>query len=180
MRRCVYSAPCQPSTKTFVAGHFPVCVDLRAMLSVFLSSSLTLWFYASASCSLLLLFFTETWVTTRYQSWPRMPSKVCALSTRCEYCVVCLYWSCIFLNTLKHRFEGTKKFKICLCSITSVYFSLLVTAFIFYVNNALRSLISEICYGHNILRKRNRKQETQTQTVGFSHNSVAKLQQPLH
>lgn len=157
MRRCVYSAPCQPSTKTFVAGHFPVCVDLRAVLSVFLSSSLTLWFYASASCSLLLLFFTETWVTTRYQSWPRMPSKVCALSTRCEYCVVCLYWSCIFLNTLKHRFEGAKKFKICLCSITSVYFSLLATAFIFYVNNALRSLISEICYGHNILRKRNRK-----------------------
>lgn len=36
-------------------------------------------------CFLFALLLTETWVTTRYRSWLRTPSKVCAPSTRCEY-----------------------------------------------------------------------------------------------
>lgn len=84
---------------------WPFCVSLSVRLSPSLSLSPTLCLVLCRSVSFLpfSLFLTETWVTTRYQSWLQTPSKVCAPSTLCEYCVMRLYSRCSLHKTSRNN-----------------------------------------------------------------------------
>lgn len=166
MRRRMHSAPCQPSTESFVAVSFAVCVDLPDTLSMFL----TFWFCASVS-RLLFFFYALFHRDLSNNQISELASDAFqglrSLNSLWVLCGMFIFKMC-FIKKI-HCFEGIKKFQICLSLCESCYlfitslflflffFLLLAIVCIFYVNNVLTTLISEIYYGHNTLRKKNRK-----------------------